>query len=62
MYLEYNWTACCFQPRFGRTFIDINGRRSYENIHVARDELELVGLTLGKKTDSRTWEIVAVQS
>jgi hypothetical protein len=57
MYLEYNWTACCYQPRFGDTFTSINGWRSFETLEQARTELALAGLKLGRKTDSRTWRI-----
>jgi hypothetical protein len=57
MYLEYNWTACCYQPRFGDTFTSVNGWCSFETLEQARAELALAGLKLGRKTDSRTWRI-----
>ena len=59
MYLEYNWTACVYQPRLGRVFTAINGWRSFESLAIAELELSIVGLKLGRKTDSRTWEIIA---
>jgi hypothetical protein len=60
MYLEYNWTANVYQPRFGDSFIAVNGLRSYENLETAKFELAIVKLALGRKTDTRTWEIVAL--
>ena len=57
MFLEYNWTANCYQPRIGHTFTSINGLRSYASLDEARYELSIVGLKLGRKTDSCTWEI-----
>ena len=62
MYLEYNWTTLCYQPRFGDVFTSVNGWRSFETLDQARAELAIVGLCLGRKTDSRTWSIEAVQS
>ena len=58
MYLEYNWTALCYQPRFGQTFTSVNGHRSFDSLDHAREELAVVGLGIGKMTDSRTWEII----
>jgi len=57
MFLEYNWVANVYQPRFADTFTSVNGWLSFETLNVARDELAVVGLKLGKKTDSRTWKI-----
>lgn len=62
MYLEYDWTFNVYRPRFGKTFTDIRGMRSYESLEQARNELELCGLALGNKTDSRTWKIVRANS
>ncbi len=62
MYLEYNWTACCYQPRFGDVFISINGFRSYQDMRQAVQELRVMGLDVGKKTASRTWEIVTLKA
>lgn len=59
MYLEYDWTAMVYRPRFGDTFIDVRGWRSFDCKREAVDVLYTCGLVLGKKTDSRTWEIVA---
>jgi hypothetical protein len=59
MYLEYNWTACVYQPRFGDTFTSVNGLRSYDSLATAKQELAIVKLKLGRKTDTRTWEIIA---
>ena len=57
MYLEFNWTANCYQPRFGQTFTSVNGFRSFATLPEAMSELAIVGLKLGRKTDSRTWKI-----
>ena len=59
MYLEYDWTSMVYRPRFGDTFIDVRGWRSFDCKREAVDVLDTCGLVLGKKTDSRTWEIVA---
>lgn len=58
MHLEYDWTFNVYRPRFMGTFIDIGGERSFETIEHARLALLSRGLKLGKKTDTRTWEIV----
>jgi hypothetical protein len=58
MYLEYDWTFNCYRPRFGRNFISIRDVFSYETLADAKQHLALCQLALGKKTDSRTWEIV----
>jgi hypothetical protein len=58
MFLEYNWTACCYQARFGDTFTDIRGERSWNSFNEAKAAIEAAGLKIGRKTDSRTWEIV----
>ncbi len=57
MYLEYNWTACCYQPRFGNSFTSVNGWRFFETLQQAKNELAIAGLRLSRKTDSRTWQI-----
>jgi hypothetical protein len=59
MYLEYDWTSMVYRPRFGDTFIDVRGWHSFDCKREAVDVLDTCGLVLGKKTDSRTWEIVA---
>ena len=59
MYLEYNWTACTYQLRFGDVFTDCRGRRYFNTLAEARECLRQAGLRLGKKTDSRTWPVEA---
>jgi hypothetical protein len=61
MYLEFNWTAGVYQFRFGDTFIDVRGFRSVESLDEARYVLGMARLKLGKKTDTRTWKIEAVE-
>jgi len=57
LYLEFNWTANAYQPRFGDSFIDVRGERSFFTLADAKHALECAGLKLGDKTDSRTWRI-----
>lgn len=57
MFLEYDWTFDVYRPRLGDTFTDVNGWRSFASLADAKWELGLVGLKLGKKTDTRTWRI-----
>jgi len=61
LFLEFNWTADAYQPRFGSTFTDIRGERSYATLGAAKDALAAIGLCLGAKTDSRTWRIEAAR-
>jgi hypothetical protein len=60
MFLEYNWTVCRYQPRFHDQFIDIRGWRSFADMREAVSVLNECGLTVGRKTASRTWEIIPV--
>jgi hypothetical protein len=59
MFLEFNWTANVYQPRFGDRFTDIRGVRSYETLADAKWHLETCKLQLGRKTDTMTWEIIS---
>lgn len=59
MYLEYDWTFDCYRPRLGEVFTSVNGWRSFESLDDAKWNLAVCKLALGKKTDSRTWQIVA---
>lgn len=59
MYLEFDWTFNVYRPRFGKTFTDIRGIRSYDHFEEVKAHLAQCGLKLGRKTDSRTWEIVS---
>lgn len=59
MYLEYDWTFDVYRPRFGHVFTDVRGARSFATMAEAKACLAHAGLRLGRKTDSRTWEIVA---
>ena len=60
MYLEFDWTFNVYRPRFGDTFIDVRGVRSWESLKDAKWDLAVCKLKLGKKTDSRTWEIITL--
>lgn len=57
MFLEYDWTYNVYRPRLGQTFTSVNGLHSYESLEQAKQELAIVQLKLGRKTDSRTWKI-----
>lgn len=59
MYLEYDWTFDCYRPRFGRSWIDVRGERSWPTLQDAKLALSSAKLKLGRKTDTRTWEIVS---
>ena len=61
MYLEYDWTFNVYRPRFGASFTDVRGERSWESMSAAKWALKLCGLKVGRKTDSRTWEIIAIE-
>jgi hypothetical protein len=58
MFLEFDWTFGCFRPRFGKGFTGIRGVTFYATLKEAKAHLAACGLKLGKKTDTRTWEIV----
>lgn len=59
MFLEYDWTFDVYRPRFGRTFTDWRGYRSFATRDEAKHILGLGGCKLGRKVDSRTWEIIS---
>ena len=59
MYLEYDWTFDVYRPRFGHTFTEWRGQRSFETLEDVKHAFSLSRCKLGRKTDSRTWEIVA---
>ncbi len=62
MFLEFNWTANVWQPRLGDVFTAVNGWRSFPDLATADFELAIVGLRRGRKTDSRTYELVMVEA
>jgi len=57
LYLEYNWTADCYMPRFGASFTDIRGQRSFATLAAAKGALDAIGLCLGARPHSRVWRI-----
>jgi hypothetical protein len=59
MFLEYDWTFCVYRARLGQVFTDVRGERSWPSLKDAKAALAHCSLKLGKKTDSRTWAIVA---
>lgn len=61
MFVEYDPVAMVFRCRFGPdTFTDWRGVRSLPSLMDWRAHLEPHGFTIGRKTASRSWEIVAV--
>jgi hypothetical protein len=58
VFLEYDWTFGCYRPRFGQTFTGIRGVTFFNSLKEARSFLAGCGLALGRKTDSRTWQII----
>lgn len=59
MFLEYDWSFGVYRPRFGQAFTDFRGHRSFDTLVEAQHVIESAGCKLGRKTDSRTWEIVS---
>ena len=59
MFLEFDWTFSVYRARFGRVWTDIRGQRSFPTLQDAKAALDASGLRLGRKTDTRTWEIEA---
>lgn len=59
MYAEYDWTYGVYRVRFGHTFIDFRGYRSFSSKEELTQVLEWANCRLGRKTDSRSWEIVS---
>lgn len=58
-FVEYDWCFNVYRFRVGANFTDFRGVRSWPSIKDARYDLNLAGLKLGKKTDSRTWAVEA---
>lgn len=61
MFVEYDWSFNVYRFRFGQVFTDILGYRYADSMADAKLILAQAKLKLGRKTDSRTWEIVAAQ-
>jgi hypothetical protein len=59
MYLEYDWAFDLYRPRLGDVFTSIRGVLSFPNLECAKFALDRAGLKLGRKTDTRTWEIIS---
>jgi hypothetical protein len=59
MYLEYDWTSMVFRLRLGEVWTDLDGVRSFDSLQEVRAALGRKGLKLGRKTDTRTWEVVS---
>lgn len=58
-YLEDNWTAGVYQARFGTSFTDIRGVRSWETRQEFLDFVAPLGWTLGAKyAGARVWPVL----
>ena len=58
MYLEYDWTFGVYRPRIGQVMTSFRGYAHFVSLKEARYVLGLAACKLGRKTASRTWEIV----
>jgi hypothetical protein len=59
LFLEFDWTFNVYRFRFGETFIGF-GRyqeRSFATLRDATATAAEQGLAIGRKTDSRTWQV-----
>lgn len=59
-YIEYDWSFNVYRFRWMDTFTDCRGIRSLCTLADWRDYLPVCGFKLGRKTDSRTWLVEAV--
>ena len=59
MFVEYDWTYNVYCFRHGENWTAFRGYRHLETLKDVKTLLECAGCKLGRKTDSRTWEIVA---
>jgi hypothetical protein len=55
-FIEFNWTANCWQFRIGDRFTDFRGVRSWKSLKDAKRHLAFFHLQL-TKTDSRTYRV-----
>ncbi len=56
-FLEYDWTYNVYRPRFGKSFISVDGHRYFDSLEQAKQVLARRKLRLGRKTDTRTWAV-----
>jgi len=59
MFVEYDWTFGLYRIRFGSVWTSFRDVSSWESLRDVKFDLERGGCRLGRKTDSRTWEVVA---
>lgn len=57
-YLEYDWTYDVYRFRFGDRFTSFQGWQSFHTKADAEYVLRQAGCKLGKKTDTRTWQVL----
>jgi hypothetical protein len=51
-FVEFNWTANAWQFRFGDTFNDFRGARSWTSLADAKSDIESAGLKLERVNQS----------
>lgn len=56
--IEYDYPHGVYRPRVGSVFTTFNGVATFDTLAEADAVLSSAGLRIGRKTDSRTWEIV----
>lgn len=61
LFVEYDWSYNVYRMRFGDTFIDCRGEKSWPDKATLKDALARAGLKLGDKTDTRTWRVECVE-
>ena len=61
LFLEYDWSFDVFRFRFGDSFIAFGrwAERSFPSLKEAKLAARECGLAIGRKTDSRTWRVIA---
>lgn len=58
LFIEYDWTFGVYRFRIGQNFTDFRGVRYFETLKEWRAFLAEAHCRVGKKTDSRTWEVI----
>jgi len=58
MFIEYDWTYDLYRIRFGSVWTSFRGVSDWQSLKDVKFDLERGGCKLGRKTDSRTSEVV----
>lgn len=63
LFIEFDWSFEVYRFRIGAdNFTDFRGWRSFPSLRDWRDALRPHGLKIGRKTDTRTWEVIQVSA